>query len=54
MLDIEHPGHTQPSPAEALRTSHTDVDPISSKEGEGTDDDRTLAEVMKDKSTKTS
>jgi hypothetical protein len=54
MLDIDRPSHMMPSAFRAPKTSRPTIDPISGEEDEGTDDDRTLAEVIKGKRKRTS
>jgi hypothetical protein len=54
MPDIERPRHTMPSTSQAHRISHTDVIPNSGEEELGTDDYRTLEDVMKGKRASTS
>jgi hypothetical protein len=49
MPDLQHPDHMMPSAFRAPKTSRPTIDPVSGEEDEGTDDDRTLAEVIKGK-----
>jgi hypothetical protein len=52
--DIDRPNYLVPSEFQALRISRPTIDPVSGEENEGTDDDHTLVEMMKNKKTKTS
>jgi hypothetical protein len=54
MLDIDRLSHIMPSAFQAPKISRPTIDPVSGEEYEGTNDDRTLAEVMKSKKAKTS
>lgn len=54
MPDIDRPNYLVPSEFQALRISWPTIYPVSGEENEGTDDDHTLAEMMKNKKTKTS
>jgi hypothetical protein len=54
MPDLQCPDHMMPSTFRVPKTSRPIIDPVSGEKDEVTDDDRTLAEVIKRKRTRTS